>query len=492
MKQLLDFLRVRFAAPLEATDRNLLDQFLETRDESAFAELVRRHGPIVWDACRRWLNNHDAEDVFQATFLVLLRRATSLPEDLTLGPWLYQVAVMTARNMFRGNRRRAAFSEQLNHDVPESSTAPSLERLDLDLALLTLPERDRAAVVLCYLQGLSRREAAARLGCPVRTFSARLSRALDRLRARLGRVPHVLVTVAGTIVPYELSAATVRTGVIYMTSNLAAAGLSPAVERLTQGVLRMMWLKKLTTGPALVILAAVALVLAGVSAAAGFAKLDRSQLPDQNQPLTTQTPYLVSMESDEPAAPAKKETTPAGKKRIVEGRILDEKGIPPRSGKIYFNGTKDPHLNYNDDRSWSATLDTQGRYRIELSDYKVVYTSLMNGLNEGAEPIPETVRATGPLNYMVIAPGFQGVWGKASAGEKPLTLDVQLKNEKWIETELRLVDLDGKAINDAEVILGLGGSSIALETYHSDSEGRCRITRPGGCNVTISRKGYLM
>src|SRR5262245_14782024 len=158
MNRILDLVRGKLASPAEPSDRHLLDRFLHERDEAAFAELVRRHGLVVWGVCRRLANYHDAEDAFQATFLVLVRRANRLGPGVPLGPWLHRVAVMTARNVIRGNRRRAAVSGPMEHDVAAPAATP-VECLDLDAALLALPERYRVPVVLCHLQGLSRREA---------------------------------------------------------------------------------------------------------------------------------------------------------------------------------------------------------------------------------------------------------------------------------------------------------------------------------------------
>src|SRR5439155_10864892 len=125
------------------------------------------------------------------------------------------------------------------HDVPATAACGASDRLDLDAALLALPERYRVPVVLCHLQGLSRREAATQLGCPEGTLSARLSRALARLRARLGSgVPAILAAAAATAVPAGLSAATVRLAAIFTTSTLASAGVSPAVAGPTDRVVR--------------------------------------------------------------------------------------------------------------------------------------------------------------------------------------------------------------------------------------------------------------
>src|SRR3954447_20353815 len=105
MKGLLTYLRT--SADSGSSDRHLLDRFTTCRDEAAFAVLVRRHAPLVWGVCRRNLANPaDAEDAFQATFLVLVRRATGLARHAAIGPWLHRVAVWCCRNVCRGNRRR--------------------------------------------------------------------------------------------------------------------------------------------------------------------------------------------------------------------------------------------------------------------------------------------------------------------------------------------------------------------------------------------------
>jgi RNA polymerase sigma factor (sigma-70 family) len=282
MNRVLELLRGQLATHPDATDRDLLDRFLDAGDEAAFAELVRRLGPVVWGVCRRRLANpFDAEDAFQATFLVLLRRAARLDADVPLGPWLHRVAVMTARNVARGNRRRAAVSGPMEHEVPARGAEPA-DRLDLDAALLALPERYRVPVVLCHLQGLSRREAAERLGCPEGTLSARLHWALARLRARLGGAVPALLAVAGAAVPAGLQAAAVRAAVIFTTSTLTAAGVSPGVAGLTDGVLRMFWMKKLTAGLVLAVLVAGGLLAGFATRSDGVA---RATEPEPATPL---------------------------------------------------------------------------------------------------------------------------------------------------------------------------------------------------------------
>src|SRR5580698_2969994 len=117
MERVFHLLRATLTRLGGATDSDLLDRFLASRDEVAFAELVRRHGPVVWGVCSRRLDPPDAEDAFQATFLVLLRRADRLGAAVPLGPWLHRVAVMTVRNTTRGNRRRRAVSSHFEREV---------------------------------------------------------------------------------------------------------------------------------------------------------------------------------------------------------------------------------------------------------------------------------------------------------------------------------------------------------------------------------------
>jgi RNA polymerase sigma factor (sigma-70 family) len=321
MNRVLDYLRGRSAGLAADTDADLLDRFLADRDEAAFAELVRRHGPVVWGTCRRMLADvRDAEDAFQATFLVLVRRAVSAAREPALGPWLHRVAALTARNVRRGNRRRAAVSGPLEYDVPagDNALSPADARLDLDAALLRLPDRHRAAVVLCHLQGLSRREAAERLGCPEGTLSALLSRALARLRVKLGRaVPAALVTA----IPTGLTAATARSAVAYAIS--ATTDLSPAVTGLTEGVLRMFWLKKAVP-------AAAAAVVLGVLAA--FVGLSSAPAVPATTAANPQTPNAVEVN---PADDDLKDLVPTH----VEGRVTDADGKPIAGARVSIDGT---------------------------------------------------------------------------------------------------------------------------------------------------------
>jgi RNA polymerase sigma factor (sigma-70 family) len=169
----------------------LLERFVAHGDETAFEALVARHGPMVLGVCRRRvLDPHDAEDAFQATFLVLLRKAHSLRRPELLGPWLYQVACRVATRarasaLNRRERERCGLDET-THDLSVQTDRSDL-REAIDDEIRRLPDRYRAAFVLCHLEGYSHEQAAHQLGCPVGTVHSRVTRARERLRTNLSR-----------------------------------------------------------------------------------------------------------------------------------------------------------------------------------------------------------------------------------------------------------------------------------------------------------------
>ncbi|MBA4064181.1 MAG: hypothetical protein C0501_10795 [Isosphaera sp.] len=247
MRRLPDRIARHLAAADPRPDGDLLAAFRSggPAADADFAELVRRHGPLVWGVCRRTLPAAaDAEDAFQAVFLVLARRAGRLTAAPTVGPWLYRVAALTARNV-RRNARRLARTAALPPDLPAPAADPDLA-LDLDAALLDLPDKYRSPIVLCHLLGFTRTEAAARLGCPEGTLSAWLSRGLTKLRARLGgHDPAKLLVLAAASVPTGLAASATRA-----VGAAATASVPSAVSLIAEGVLRMFWVKKATAAAA--------------------------------------------------------------------------------------------------------------------------------------------------------------------------------------------------------------------------------------------------
>jgi len=173
------------------SDGQLLDRFVERREEAVFEAIVRRHGPMVWGVCRRVLrDHHDTEDAFEATFLVLARKAASVMPREKLGNWLYGVAYQTAMKA-RAMRAKRRGREGQVPEMPEPVVMPDdlqdavAETLDQELS--RLPEKYRIPIVLCELEGITLKEAANQLGWPIGTVSSRLSRAKAMLARRLSR-----------------------------------------------------------------------------------------------------------------------------------------------------------------------------------------------------------------------------------------------------------------------------------------------------------------
>src|SRR5262245_30566174 len=168
------------------TDRQLLDRFTLRRDEAAFAELVRRHGPMVLATCRRVLRHQqDAEDAFQAAFLVLARKAEAVRHAESVAGWLYQVAFRLA---LRARSKTARHTEPLPAmPEPTAPGRPDDLHAALDAALEQLPDHYRAVVVLCYLEGKTQTDAARQLATTPDAVNSRLKRARQLLRTRLTR-----------------------------------------------------------------------------------------------------------------------------------------------------------------------------------------------------------------------------------------------------------------------------------------------------------------
>jgi RNA polymerase sigma factor (sigma-70 family) len=263
------------------TDGQLLEHFIRHRDAAAFEALLRRHGPMVLGVCRRVLGNvHDAEDAFQATFLVLARKAASVSPRELVGNWLYGVAHTTAI------RARAATARRRNRErqVP-TMPEPKAVRPDpwgdllpvLDEELAGLPARYRMPIVLCDLEGRLRKEVARHLAIPEGTLSSRLTTGRRLLAKRLAR--HGLAVSGGALaawlaqitasacVPAVVLSAMIKTVTLLAAGNAATAGMiSAKVAALTEGVLKTMVLNKFKTVTMLLVVGSLVAVGGGVLA----------------------------------------------------------------------------------------------------------------------------------------------------------------------------------------------------------------------------------
>jgi RNA polymerase sigma factor (sigma-70 family) len=267
----------RHHATVAVSDGELLGQFVCHRDETAFTELLRRHGPMVLGVCRRVLRNEDdAEDAFQATFLVLVKRAASVRPAERVGNWLYGVAYRTALEARGAAARRQAGEAKATTPLREPMGDEWAElRSLLDRELSRLPEKYRVPIVLCDLEGKTRKEAAHQLGWADGTVASRLARGRDLLARRLtspgtpvtvGAIMTTLAADAAAGVPDALSNATIRAVTLVAAGTAVTAGVVPAkVAALVEGVTRTMLLTKLNVSTAL--LAALVLAVAGLGGA---------------------------------------------------------------------------------------------------------------------------------------------------------------------------------------------------------------------------------
>jgi RNA polymerase sigma factor (sigma-70 family) len=262
-----------------APDEELLEQFVAQRDEAAFAALLRRHGPMVWGVCQRLLaHRQDAEDAFQATFLILARKAAAVGRRQLLANWLFGVARRAALNL-RALRARRARHEQSYGDLPDVQATVEKPWDDihavLDEELARLPAKYRLPLLLCGLEGMTHAEAGKYLGWPTGTVAGRLSRGRERLRTRLLRrgvtAPTAVLAAifapdaVSAAVPPQLVADSIRGAAALVTAGpSAAAVISPAVVMLMRGVLLKMFLSRLLTTTA--VLAALVLTLGSAGA----------------------------------------------------------------------------------------------------------------------------------------------------------------------------------------------------------------------------------
>ncbi len=312
MQHALDWARAtileREAAAL--TDAQLLEAFLAVRSETAIGAIIRRHGPMIFGVCKRFLpEHHDAEDAFQAVFLVFIRRADSIHPRSQLANWLYGVAFKTARKTraYLGKKRSR---ERSTDKVPDLRDTHCPEWSDfwsiLDRELERLPAIYRAPIILCDLEGKSRREAAHLLGIVDGTLSGRLARARRQLAARLSRRG---VSLSGAALAAALlgegASASVPAGLVRATIQLtldvalkgASATAAGVVPILSGGIRAMLFAKSWQASTVLVVsLLAIGSGVGGLSLRDGAASVAdpsvESETPVQEKGTSNQSGTL--------------------------------------------------------------------------------------------------------------------------------------------------------------------------------------------------------
>jgi RNA polymerase sigma factor (sigma-70 family) len=355
----------RMAAPPAAqglTDAQLLQRFAADGEETAFATLLQRHGRLVWSVCRRILvHEQDAEDVFQAVFLVLARRAASIRKGESVASWLYGVAYRIAMKARKKTANRQKYEAQAR---PRSGACPTAELMCrelqalLDAELHRLPQKYRAPFVLCCMEGKGRKEAAEELGWKEGTLAGRLGMARQLLQRRLARRGVSLAIVLGTAALSETaSAAILPTNLMQSTLQAAcccaasggSAVVSASVAELVQGVSQAMLWNKVKLGTLLLLLAGIA----GVGIATQRAA---------DPPYLTPTARAQTSSAKQAPAGAPKE---AADEVLVSGRVLGPDGKPFEGAKVFLwtNAVKTKA-----EMMVRATTGADGRFRFPIRE----------------------------------------------------------------------------------------------------------------------------
>jgi RNA polymerase sigma factor (sigma-70 family) len=344
----LDYIR-KVASGWQAaarSDAELLEHFVGRRDEAAFALLVRRHGPMVRQLCLRILQNEqDADDAFQATFLVLCRKAASLDRKQSLGGWLHGVAYRVAQkaridSARRRKHERRTPAPRVTDALAEISLREAHAILDDELA--RLPDKFRVPLVLCYLEGLARDQAARELGWSASTFKSRLEQARERLGKRLASRG---VGLAGALVAslfYEARASaavpafcldsTIEAATSVGVGGVTASAVSPKVAALTESVLKAMFMTKLK------VTAAVLLLAVFIGGGAGINAL---------------SPGALAARQSNVGAAAQGDRPPVDSLKTAPGKDADK----PKSDNDRLQGT------------WEFVAATQGGKTKKLQDF---------------------------------------------------------------------------------------------------------------------------
>lgn len=404
-------------------DGRLLERFAADRDESTLEALIERHGPMVLGVCRRMLANPaDVDDAFQATFLILVRKAHALRDVHRLGPWLHAVACKVAARA-RSDSARRRLREQAGarpERSPDSHTpdriAAGRELRDLvDREIARLSSAHRAAVILCDLEGRSQQDAARLLGWSEDALRGRLARARQKLRTRLERQGLAPALIAGPSAlpplapPPALVVATTRAAMASVLAGRAAptAGgiISASVAALTQGAARTMLIARVQHTAAAVLLVALGLLAVGGLVRAGLppGKPIPSTLPDPR--------------AQQPATPSH-----------IELRVLGRSDGKPIAGATI-------EATIWDSATWhesKQTTDADGRCQFRLPDGVQSFSFII--ARDGYVPVSRT-------------------WGK-DEGAAPASLSVELDPGTPIGGFVR--DERGRPIAGAEVTVAIG------------------------------------
>jgi RNA polymerase sigma factor (sigma-70 family) len=518
-----------------ANDRELLARFVQERDQSAFAELVRRHAPVVLGVCRRVTGHQqDAEDAFQAVFLILARKATTIGNPDLLGNWLYGVAVRVAQTIRRSVARRRTREIAVN-TIPEPPSSPVSTHSELnpilDEELAALPSWYREAIVLCDLRGVSREEAAAALGVPEGTLSSRLANGRRKLATRLTKrgialsaaaIPTALSAAQAAVVPVELLA---KTGVL-VADWMTGGRIPKPLAVFTEGGFSMR--KMLLLG-----LFTTALAVAGVvyatqpaldppttdplkTVAAVKPEVAEQPAPDAkpgDKPVAfTSTPRLQNRHNIRIHGNLTVLWNPQGTHLAIEGKQftpqgrnggVDAKKEQSKMEVLAFDPLNEIGVD-PDDESQLMGFTRDGKYVLtELREYQLV--SGFHKLELWGEAAPYRIRA----RAVELEPTETQGYAFAADGKTFRTVAIERNPNKRESVKLHVLEIDGTTGKRLRSLLTVNASTYAMssdgkrfaaiETTGKENfvnvydVGRaiklCSLALPPGWDITVMKSG---
>jgi RNA polymerase sigma factor (sigma-70 family) len=432
------------------SDGQLLHHFIAHRDETAFAALLQRHGPMVLGVCRRVLRQaHDVDDAFQATFLVLIRKASSISRHEMLGSWLYGVAYRVAVRSKTNAAKRRAREQQV---VPSSAQAAeatvpagALHREEcqvLDEELQHLPEKYRAPLVLHYLEGKTKEETARRLGWKEGTVAGRLVRARRMLEGRLARrgvggsLAMLLAASAAQALPAPLAHVTQQAAVRWAAGGPVAAELarSGAYALATQALTRLAPTRLVAAAAVL----ATGLLAAGIGLRPGASGTDKP-VADKSPRAPLDTAPAVGPTPPVPPPRVLRSDPQSSWRLSARGRVVDERNRPIKDVMVYL-------------REWGVRREaaTGARVRDVLVRAQTDAVGRFVLPDIGAPRLGDllTMRQH-PWDLVVVAPGRGLAWQQLTPHAQRQTLEIKLQPE--VRLEGRVVDKSGRPVAGAMV-----------------------------------------
>lgn len=405
-------------------DHQLLEAFRSQHSETAFAALLRRHGPMVWSVCRRVLgNHHDAEDAFQAVFLVFVRKAASIRKQESVSSFLHGIAYHIADKLKRTEVRRAA-RERTQARPPFDDPCDDITwrelRSVLDEELTKLPEQHRAPLVLCYLEGKTQDEAARLLGWSKNTFRRRLERGRDVLGRRLTRrgvtlsaalsAPLLADASVQAALPPLLASNTIRAGLAAARDQATGTLISAQVAALVEGGVASLLTKK--TSMILALLVSLALGAGGL--------LAHRAVPSRTLAEEPATPKAA------PALPPPARSANKDHALEIKGRVLDPDEQPVAGARLF--------LLADATRKKAGAIvrtrtDKEGRFHFTAK--------------------PTDFDSNGKTTLAVTANGFGPDWVEVTTINKNAITLRLVKDDVPIRG--RILDLEGKPVPNAKV-----------------------------------------